>query len=91
MGCKERGFLAILGAALLSAIMRERKCVALPASVLPRLCVKCGRDAALGPERMQLPELIGGTGSLRAAAERMGISAAPPGSGGIGGMTLQQS
>jgi len=34
----------------------------------------CGRDAALGPGRVQLLELIGETGSLRAAAERMGMA-----------------
>jgi molybdate transport system regulatory protein len=54
--------------------MRKKKCIALPASVLPRLRVMCGRDAALGPGRVQLLELIGETGSLRAAAERMGMA-----------------
>jgi molybdate transport system regulatory protein len=53
--------------------MRKKKTRALPASVLPRLRVMCGRDAALGPGRVQLLELIGETGSLRAAAERMGM------------------
>jgi molybdate transport system regulatory protein len=57
-----------------SSVMRKKKCVALPASVLPRLRVMCGRDAALGPGRVQLLELIGETGSLRAAAERMGMA-----------------
>ena len=52
----------------------KKKSVALPASVLPRLRVMCGRDAALGPGRVQLLELIGETGSLRAAAERMGMA-----------------
>jgi len=54
--------------------MRKKKSIALPASVLPRLRVMCGRDAALGPGRVQLLELIGETGSLRAAAERMGMA-----------------
>jgi len=54
--------------------MRKKKCVALPASVLPRLRVMCGRDAALGPGRVQLLELIGETGSLRAAAARMDMA-----------------
>ena len=54
--------------------MRKKKCVALPAAVLPRLRVMCGRDAALGPGRVQLLELIGETGSLRAAADRMGMA-----------------
>jgi len=48
--------------------------MASPASVLPRLRVMCGRNAALGPGRVQLLELIGETGSLRAAAGRMGMA-----------------
>jgi molybdenum-dependent DNA-binding transcriptional regulator ModE len=47
--------------------MQKKKCIALPASVLPRLRVMCDRDAALGPGRVQLLELIGETGSLREA------------------------
>jgi molybdate transport system regulatory protein len=54
--------------------MRKKKCVALPASVFPRLRVMCGRDAALGPGRVQLLELIGETGSLRSAAAQMGMA-----------------
>jgi molybdate transport system regulatory protein len=54
--------------------MRKKKCVVLPVSVLPRLRVMCGRNAALGPGRVQLLELIGETGSLRAAAARMGMA-----------------
>ena len=42
--------------------------------MLPRLRVMCGRDAALGPGRVRLLELIGETGSLRAAAGRMGMA-----------------
>ena len=57
-----------------SNAMQKTKRVALPASVLPRLRVMCGRDAALGPGRVQLLELIGETGSLRAAAGRMGMA-----------------
>jgi molybdate transport system regulatory protein len=72
--CEWANFLATLGAALISSVMREKKCKALPASVLPRLRVMCGRNAALGPGRVQLLELIGETGSLRAAAERMGMA-----------------
>ena len=34
----------------------------------------CGRDAALGPGRVQLLELIRETGSLRSAAEQMGMA-----------------
>ena len=63
-------FEAIMG----SIVMRKKKCVALPASVLPRLRVMCGRDAALGPGRVQLLELIGETGSLRSAAAQMGMA-----------------
>jgi molybdate transport system regulatory protein len=34
----------------------------------------CGEEIALGPGRVDLLDLIGETGSLRAAAERMGMS-----------------
>jgi molybdate transport system regulatory protein len=54
--------------------MRKKECIASAAAVLPRLRVMCGRDAALGPGRVQLLELIGATGSLRAAAEQMGMA-----------------
>ena len=57
-----------------SSVMRKKKCVILPASVFPRLRVMCGQDAALGPGRIQLLELIGETGSLRSAAARMGMA-----------------
>ena len=67
-------FLNDLGAILLPSVMRKRDRVVPRASVLPRLRVMCGRDAALGPGRVQLLELIGETGSLRAAAERMGMA-----------------
>ena len=59
---------------MLSIVMRKKKSIALPAAVLPRLRVMCGRDAALGPGRVQLLELIGETGSLRAAAEQMNMA-----------------
>ena len=67
-------FLSELEAIMRSSVMRKKKCVALPASVLPRLRVMCGRDAALGPGRVQLLELIGETGSLRSAAAQMGMA-----------------
>jgi len=54
--------------------MRKKRSLVLPVSVLPRLRVMCGRDAALGPGRVQLLELIGETSSLRAAAARMGMA-----------------
>ncbi len=54
--------------------MRKKKSDALPASVLPRLRVWCGRDVALGPGRVELLEAIGETGSLRLAAMRMGMA-----------------
>ena len=57
-----------------SSIMRKKKGLVLPASVLPRLRVMCGQDAALGPGRVQLLELIGETGSLRSAAVQMGMA-----------------
>ena len=67
-------FLQGLKAILVPGVMRKKKRVVLPASVLPRLRVMCGRDAALGPGRVQLLELIGETGSLRSAAARMGMA-----------------
>lgn len=67
-------FLRTLGAILCRSFMRKKKCAGPPASVLPRLRVMCGRDAALGPGRVQLLELIGETGSLQAAAARMGMA-----------------
>ena len=54
--------------------MRKKKGVGGSASVVPRLRVMRGRDAALGPGRIQLLELIGETGSLRSAAGRMGMA-----------------
>ena len=44
------------------------------ACVRPRLRVMRGKEIALGPGRVELLELIGETGSLRAAAVRMGVS-----------------
>jgi molybdate transport system regulatory protein len=52
----------------------RNKSFALPTAVYPRLRVMCGRDAALGPGRVQLLELVGETGSLRSAAARMGMA-----------------
>ena len=54
--------------------MHKKKHEVLPTTVLPRLRVMCGRDAALGPGRVELLELVGETGSLRAAAARMGMA-----------------
>ena len=54
--------------------MRKKKAAVLPTAVLPRLRVMCGRDAALGPGRVQLLELVEETGSLRAAAAEMGMA-----------------
>ena len=54
--------------------MRKKKRVVLPVQVLPRLRVMCGRNATLGPGRVQLLELVGEMGSLRAAAARMGMA-----------------
>ena len=44
------------------------------ASLRPRLRVMVGDEIALGPGRVDLLELIEETGSLRAAARRMGVS-----------------
>jgi len=40
----------------------------------PRLRMMVGSEIALGPGRVELLELIQSTGSLRAAARRMGVS-----------------
>ena len=40
----------------------------------PRMRVVCGEDIALGPGKVDLLRLIGETGSIREAAERMGMS-----------------
>src|SRR5713101_2431080 len=42
--------------------------------LLPRMRVLCGEDIALGPGKVDLLALIGETGSIREAAERMGMS-----------------
>jgi molybdate transport system regulatory protein len=55
-------------------VAKAKKSGPLPAAVFPRLRVMCGRDAALGPGRVQLLELVGETGSLRSAAARMGMA-----------------
>ena len=55
-------------------VAKAEKSAAFPASVLPRLRVMCGRDAALGPARVQLLDFVGETGSLRSAAARMGMA-----------------
>jgi molybdate transport system regulatory protein len=42
--------------------------------ISPRLRVMWGGEIALGPGRVELLELIGETGNLRAAALKMGVS-----------------
>src|SRR5262245_5104536 len=42
--------------------------------LVPRLRVLCGEDVALGPGKVDLLVLIDQTGSIREAAERMGMS-----------------
>jgi molybdate transport system regulatory protein len=54
--------------------MQKNKRPVPPTPTLPRLRVMCSRDVALGPGRVQLLELVGETGSLRAAATRMGMA-----------------
>lgn len=54
--------------------MGTRKSARRKASLRPRLRVMVGNDIALGPGRVDLLELIQQTGSLRAAAGRMGLS-----------------
>jgi len=54
--------------------MDKNKSAAKAIGVRPRLRVMWGKEIALGPGRVELLELIQETGSLRAAAERMGLS-----------------
>jgi len=54
--------------------MDKKKSAAQAVGVRPRLRVMWGQDIALGPGRVELLELIEKTGSLRAAAEQMGLS-----------------
>jgi molybdate transport system regulatory protein len=54
--------------------MGKKTLAAREACVRPRLRVMRGKEIALGPGRVELLELIGETGSLRAAAIRMGVS-----------------
>lgn len=43
-------------------------------SLRPRLRVVCGENIALGPGKVDLLALVGETGSIREAADRMGMS-----------------
>ena len=54
--------------------MDKKKSVAHEGRVRPRLRIMWGDEVALGPGRVELMEFIRETGSLRAAAARMGIS-----------------
>ena len=54
--------------------MAKRPAAGKEVRVCPRLRVMWGREIALGPGRVELLELIGQTGSLRAAALKMGVS-----------------
>ncbi len=54
--------------------MDKKKSLAHEPRIRPRLRIMWGDEVALGPGRVELMEFIGETGSLRAAAERMGIS-----------------
>lgn len=54
--------------------MGKRKSAVKEVRLSPRLRVMWGGEVALGPGRVELFELIGETGSLRAAAQRMGVS-----------------
>ena len=44
------------------------------AQLRPRVRVVCGADIALGPGKVDLLALVGESGSIREAAERMGMS-----------------
>src|ERR1044071_430279 len=54
--------------------MSKKKSANSEAWLRPRLRVMVGEEIALGPGRVDLIELIHKTGSLRAAAKRMGVS-----------------
>src|SRR5215472_5533420 len=54
--------------------MGKKTLAARETCVRPRLRVMRGKEVALGPGRVELLELIGKTGSLRAASVRMGVS-----------------
>src|SRR6266850_8349959 len=54
--------------------MSKKKSACGKAWLRPRLRVMAGREIALGPGRVDLLELIHKTGSLRAAAQQMGVS-----------------
>ena len=58
----------------LPLLLSAKKAAGKAAVLRPRLRVMCGREIALGPGRIDLLELVGKTGSLRAAAEKMGMS-----------------
>jgi len=54
--------------------MRKKKSVQASATLHPRLRVLRGKETVLGPGRVELLEHIERTGSLTAAAKRMGMS-----------------
>jgi len=54
--------------------MGKKKALRGAVVLLPRLRVMRRREIALGPGRVDLLEFIGKTGSLRAAAKKMGMS-----------------
>ncbi len=54
--------------------MGKKRTLGKEVCICPRLRVMVGNEIALGPGRVELLELIEKTGSLRAAALRMGVS-----------------
>jgi molybdate transport system regulatory protein len=54
--------------------MGNKKSPARNVWVIPRFRIMAGTEIALGPGRVELLELVGQTGSLRKAAQQMGIS-----------------
>ena len=52
--------------------MKHKKSCA--SELVPRIRVLCGDEIALGPGKVDLLALVGKTGSIRVAAERMGMS-----------------
>src|SRR5262245_11016701 len=64
----------IAGASALFTFNRVKSKSTLEPRIRPRMRILCGDEIALGPGKVDLLALIGETGSIREAAERMGMS-----------------
>ena len=74
LGCALQDFVSALGHERVKLPGMAKRQTTADVRICPRLRVMCGNEIALGPGRVELLELIGETGSLRAAALRMGMS-----------------